>query len=262
MTAKAIITAIERCSFEDGPGLRTVVFFKGCPLTCIWCHNPECIDFSPQTMFYPEKCIGCGRCNEGCYSGARVICGKRMTMDEIFSIIELDKDYYGDEGGVTFSGGEPLAQAQVLSELIEKCKSAGIKTCIETSLCIFNKEILGNLDYIIADFKIFDDEKHKKYVGISNRIIKENFIKLDSLNIPFEVHTPVIPGINDTPGEIKNIKSFIMQFKNLKKYKLLPYHALGVPKQKALGMKEMRFEIPSNEKMEALLAYADLSRQD
>ena len=154
---KAIVTEIERSSFEDGPGLRTVVFFKGCPLHCKWCHNPECISPEPQMMFYPEKCIGCGLCEKGCFAGAKVLCGKEMTAEEIFSQILLDKDYYVKDGGVTFSGGEPMMQPQMLKSLILKCKSAGIKTAIETSLCIFDCEVLSQIDFVMADFKILDD---------------------------------------------------------------------------------------------------------
>lgn len=255
---KALVTEIERSSLEDGPGLRTVVFFKGCPLNCKWCHNPECISFEKQIMFYPEKCIGCKKCNEGCFSGAKVICGKEMTAEEIFSKILEDKNYYGQDGGVTFSGGEPMAKSEMLKALIKLCRENGINTCIETSLCIFDEEILSELDYIIADFKIFNADKHKEYTGVSNEIIKENFFRLDKLNVPFEVHTPVIKGINDTKEEITNIRNFIADFKNIKKYKLLPYHSLGVSKQKALGMEEIRFETPADEVMKELEKYAQL----
>jgi pyruvate formate lyase activating enzyme len=117
---KAIVTEIERSSFEDGPGLRTVVFFKGCPLHCKWCHNPECIKKEPQIMFYPEKCIGCGMCDKGCFAGAKVLCGKEMTDSEIFKQILLDKDYYAKDGGVTFSGGEPMLHPQMLKQLIKQ----------------------------------------------------------------------------------------------------------------------------------------------
>lgn len=255
---KAIVTEIERSSFEDGPGLRTVVFFKGCPLHCKWCHNPECIKKEPQMMFYPEKCIGCGMCEKGCFAGAKVICGKEMTDEEIFKQILLDKDYYANDGGVTFSGGEPMIYPEMLKSLISKCKQAGIKTAIETSLCIFNDEILSSLDFVMADFKIFDNEKHIEYVGIDNEVIKENFKKLDKLGVPFLVRTPIIPGVNDTKEEISAIKDFLKQFKNIKGYELLPYHPLGVTKQKALGLPITQFQIPTDAQMEVLKEYAKL----
>lgn len=255
---KAIITEIERSSFEDGPGLRTVVFFKGCPLHCKWCHNPECIKKEPQIMFYPEKCIGCGMCDKGCFAGAKVLCGKEMTDEEIFKQILLDKDYYANDGGVTFSGGEPMLYPEMLKSLISKCKEAGIKTAVETSLCIFNEEIFGSLDFVMADFKIFNNEKHIKYVGINNEIIKENFKKLDKLGIPFLVRTPIISGVNDTIEEISAIRDFLSQFNNIVDYELLPYHPLGVAKQKALGIPVTQFQIPTDAQMEALKEYAKL----
>ena len=255
---KAIVTDIERSSFEDGPGLRTVVFFKGCTLNCKWCHNPECISPMPQLMNYPDKCIGCGMCDEGCYAGAKVICGKEMSDDEIFEQILLDKDYYGTDGGVTFSGGEPMVHSMMLKKLIKKCQTAGINTAIETSLCVFDIEIFSELDFIMADFKVFDNQKHIKYVGIDNEIIKENFKRLDMIGTPFLVRTPIITGVNDNIEEISNIRNFISQFKNIKGYELLPYHPLGTTKQKALGLEVVEFKIPTKSKMEVLKEYAKL----
>lgn len=110
----SVVTDIERASVHDGPGIRTVVFFKGCPLKCAWCHNPECISPNPEMMFYPEKCIGCGQCEKGCYSGAKVMCGREMTDEEIMKEILSDRDYYGTDGGVTFSGGEPMMQKEAV----------------------------------------------------------------------------------------------------------------------------------------------------
>lgn len=255
---KAVVADIERASIHDGPGIRTVVFFKGCPLKCAWCHNPECIDPKPQEMFYPEKCIGCGMCKYGCFSGARVMCGREMTAEEVFAEIAADKAYYSSDGGVTFSGGEPLMQAEVLKEIIPKCKNSGIKTAIETSLFLFDGVLLGSLDFIMADFKIFDSNKHRKYTGVPNEVIKENFLRLDSLNVPFIVRTPVIPDVNDNADEIAKIRNYIKGFKNIKGYELLPYHPLGVSKQRALELPETRFNVPTNKEMEILKGYADL----
>ena len=123
---KGIVADIERASTHDGYGTRTVVFFKGCPLSCRWCHNPECISPKPQMLFYPEKCIGCGQCDKGCFSGAKVICGKEMTPEGLLAEIVQDKPYYGRDGGVTFSGGEPLYQKDFLGKqwhCAEKMKS-------------------------------------------------------------------------------------------------------------------------------------------
>ena len=122
----AIVADIQHASLHDGPGIRTTVFFKGCPLNCAWCHNPECIEKVPQTLNYPEKCIGCGECEKGCFAGAKVICGKEMSAEEIFNEILLDYNYYGEDGGVTFSGGEPLLYPEVIKEVIHLCKNHNI----------------------------------------------------------------------------------------------------------------------------------------
>ena len=256
---KATVTQIERCSFEDGPGLRTVVFFKGCPLHCAWCHNPECIDPAPQTLLYPEKCIGCGQCDKGCFSGARVVCGEEMTADEIFAQILLDRDYYGENGGVTFSGGEPLMHREMLLDLIGRCREAGIHTAVETSLVIFDEAVFSAVDYVMADLKIFDGEKHRQYVGQDNARILEHFRLLDRLGKPILVRTPIIPTVNDTPGEIAAIRDFVRSLDHAVGYELLPYHPLGEPKRQALGLDPTAFSIPSNEQMEELRRYADLS---
>lgn len=254
----AIVADIQHSSIHDGPGIRTTVFFKGCPLSCEWCHNPECIDKNPQTLFYPEKCIGCDMCDKGCYSGAKVLCGKEMTSEEIFAEILKDKVYYGADGGVTFSGGEPMLYPQMLKELIKFCKNEGISTAIETSLIFFDEEIFKNIDYVMADFKIWDSQKHEKYTGVSNKTIKENFLKLDALDVSFLVRTPVISGINDSPDEIMRIRNFIKDFKNIKGYELLPYHPFGTSKRIALGIEIENFKIPEKSVMEELRRYANL----
>lgn len=262
MCVKAMVADIQRASFNDGPGIRTTVFFKGCPLKCVWCHNPECISMRRQTLFYPEKCIGCGMCEKGCFSGAKVVCGREMTAEEIFSEVLEDKANYGNDGGVTFSGGEPMIYGEMLKRLIYLCGKEKISTAIETSLYIFDAEVLKGIDFVMADFKIFDSKKHEKYTGVPNEQIKENIRKLDKLGVPFIIRTPVVPGINDSPEEISSIRDFLADLKNIKKYELLPYHPLGVPKQRALGLPETRFETPARSEMEELNKYADIRRQN
>lgn len=250
---KGLVADIQRCSTHDGPGVRTTVFFKGCPLNCAWCHNPECIDFEPQTLFYPEKCIGCGMCDKGCYSGARVLCGKEYAAQELFAEILQDKAYYGAEGGVTFSGGEPLAQPEFLNEIIDLCKGDNINCAVETSMIYYKEEIFKKLDLIMADIKIWDSDTHKQYTGVENTKIKEHFKLLDNLNVHMIIRTPVIPGINQ---EINKISEFAKSLNNVIQYELLPYHPLGESKRRALCMEEKRFEIPSKEYMEELNKYA------
>ncbi len=249
---KARIADIERSSTHDGPGIRTVVFFKGCPLRCEWCHNPEAISFEPEILHYPEKCIGCGRCEEGCYAGAKVLCGKEYTIDEVLAEILLDKDYFKNGGGVTFSGGEPLAQREFLSEIIDRLKEHGIHTAVETSLIYFDEEIFSRLDLVMADLKIWDGDIHKKHTGVDNLEIKENFKKLNELGVPIIARTPVICEIEQG---IDKISEFLSGLSNVKQYELLPYHPLGTVKSKALLKGQERFSIPSKEYMKELLKY-------
>ena len=247
-----IVADIQRASVHDGPGIRTTVFLKGCPLRCAWCHNPETLDFKPQTMYYPEKCIGCGLCDKGCFSGARVICGREMTVEEVVEQVLLDKDYYGENGGVTISGGEPLAQREFLRALIDGCKAEGIHTAIETSLIYYDAEIFQKLDLVMADLKIWDDELHRKYTGVGNGKIKEHFRKVNELGIPIIARTPVIPEINQG---IAHISEFLKGLYNVEKYELLPYHPLGGAKREALGIEPDGFSIPSKEYMKELEQY-------
>ncbi len=252
-----MITEIQRFSVHDGSGIRSTVFFKGCPLSCAWCHNPECISFEQQELFYPEKCIGCGRCAEGCYSGARVICGREMSTDEVLEEIRRDKQYYGKDGGVTFSGGEPMVQREFIRELIDACKSEGIGCAMETSLIYFDEEIFKRLDLIMADLKIFDSELHKKYTGVGNEQIKENLKRLDKLGIPMMIRTPVIPEIEQG---IRNISEFARTLENAVRYELLPYHPLGSSKRSAMGQSAPSFSVPTKEFMKEVNKYAFIRR--
>ena len=248
-----IIADIQRSSIHDGPGIRTTVFFKGCPLHCPWCHNPETVDPNPQILHYPQKCIGCGMCDKGCFSGAKVVCGKEMSSDQVMREILLDSHYYSKGGGVTFSGGEPFMQADFLSELIDKCKDKNIHTAVETSLCIYNESVLKKSDLIMCDMKIWDNMLHKEHVGIESDVIKENIQKTDKLNIPIIIRTPVIEEINQ---EIEKISEFSRSMKNVIQYELLPYHPLGLEKAKAMGTEQKTFKIPGKEYMEEMKKYA------
>ena len=247
----ALIADIQRASIHDGDGIRTTVFFKGCPLACRWCHNPECISFEKETLFYPEKCIHCGKCDEGCFSGARVVCGREMTPQQVLDEVSLDVPYYGEDGGVTFSGGEPMAQKEFLSDIITLCRQNGIGCDIETSLIYFDEEIFKRLDTVMADLKIWDSDIHRKYTGVPNEVIKENFKRLNSVGVPIIARTPVIPGIEQG---IDKISAFLKTLDNVKRYELLPYHPLGVSKQAALGIKTQRFDIPDKDYMSGLKA--------
>ena len=251
--SKGMIADIQRASIHDGSGIRTTVFFKGCPLSCKWCHNPECIGFEKEILFYREKCIHCGMCDKGCFSDARVICGKEMSADDVLAEIMLDTPYYGDDGGVTFSGGEPFAQKKFLSECIDKCRENGINCAAETSLIYFDEEVLKKLDFVMADLKIWDSNLHKEYTAVGNETIIENFKRLNTLNIPIIARTPVIPEINQG---IEKISAFLKTLENVRKYELLPYHPLGNSKRKALGLPPDGLSVPTKEYMKELEKYA------
>ena len=181
-----------------------------------------------------------------------------MTESEIMEQILLDHTYYGTDGGVTFSGGEPLLHRDILLSLIERCREAGIHTAVETSLIIFDEAVFSAVDYVMADIKLMDSERHRQYVGQENTRILENFRKLDKLNKPILVRTPIVPTVNDTPEDVSAIRNFVRTLKNAVGYELLPYHPLGEPKRKALGLEPTCFTVPTLEKMEALKFYADL----
>jgi pyruvate formate lyase activating enzyme len=247
-----IITDIQRASVHDGPGYRTTVFLKGCPLRCAWCHNPETINPKPETLLYPEKCIGCNMCDKGCFSGARVVCGREVSPEQLFDELVSDIPYYKNGGGVTFSGGEPLMQKEFLKEMIRLCKSKNINVAVETSLMIFDKDILSSVDLIIADLKIWDNALHKKYTGVDNLQIIENFRRADSLGVRMIARTPIIPEIEQ---DIDKISEFLHSLKNLVRYELLPYHPLGLPKYEALGLDKPQFTIPTDQYMKELKKY-------
>ncbi len=252
---KGVVADIQRACIHDGPGIRTTVFLKGCPLRCAWCHNPECIRFEPEIMDYPEKCIGCGQCDKGCFSGAKVMCGREMTVQQVLQEILQDKSYYGTEGGVTISGGEPLAQPEFLSALIDACKAEHIHCAVETSLLLWDEEIFQKLDLVMADLKIWDDALHRQYTGVSNGRIIENFRMLNDLGIPILARTPVLPEIEQGIGEISR---FLKSLENVKQYELLPYHPLGNSKRAALHLPAEPFSVPSAEHMKELMQYVFL----
>ncbi|MBR7165714.1 MAG: radical SAM protein [Clostridia bacterium] len=253
MPSKPLIADIQRFSLHDGPGIRTTVFFKGCPLNCAWCHNPECISFAPETLFYPHRCVGCGGCAEGCFSDAKVLCGREYTPEELMEEIRRDLSYYGEEGGVTFSGGEPLCQRDFLLEMLLRCRKEGIHTALETSLILFDEEVFRNTDLILADLKIWDDALHRKFTGVSVEPIKNHFLRLGTLSTPVRGATPVIPEIHQG---IEEISRFLYGIETVREYVLLPYHPIGTQKAEALGKKQRAFSVPTEEFMKEARQYA------
>ena len=267
---KAIIFDIERNSFVDGPGIRTTVFFKGCNLKCVWCHNPESQNAKPQMMFYRDKCKDCGKCKAVCKYNlekcdlcgkctfycpvdARKVCGKEYTVDEVFSEIIKDKSYYENSGGgVTFSGGECMLQIDFLCEILKMCNNVGIHTAVDTAGCVpyesFEK-VAPFTDLFLYDIKAFSEDLHKDGTGSSNKLILENIEKLSkNYNGEIIVRIPIIGGFNDDTKEIQKIAEFLKPL-NIRDVELLPYHKMGENKYDAINKECVAYKVPSKEKM-------------
>jgi pyruvate formate lyase activating enzyme len=263
-----LIFDIRRYSVHDGPGIRTTVFFKGCPLACWWCHNPEgrspkanlilfedrclscgnCLAVCPHGAIVrdegtirtlPSVCRACGTCVETCPGGARQLTGRWMSVPAVVREIEKDVVFYDESGGgVTFSGGEPLAQPRFVDALLEACVARRIHTVVDT--CgLADKNLLlhlsGKVDLFLYDFKLFDPIKHQKYVGVSNDNILENLEALARRKKPIVIRYPVIPGINDGAEDIRRTVAFLSHL-GLLRIDLLPYHRIGVDKYRRVGM--------------------------
>ena len=236
-----LVFDISKGSFVDGPGIRTVVFFKGCPLKCIWCQNPESQNPEQEIFYYPEECISCGNCREGkkCYSGARQTVGKYYKPDDLINRLLEDKAYYDvSGGGVTFSGGEPFLHLEYLKEILYRLKKEKIHTLIQTcgffSPEIFESDILKYVDTVYFDLKIFDSEKHKQYTGLSNELIIKNFIRLLEEKIKILPRIPLVPEITATEKNLVQINDFLNRHK-INKCQLLPYNTTGLDKWNRLG---------------------------
>ena len=257
MTAN--IYAIKRFAVHDGDGIRTTVFFKGCPLKCVWCHNPESIDFKPQIAYYQNKCIGCNECKredfktEDCLGEAQVLYGKKVNLEELLPQLLEDKEFYETSGGgVTISGGECLAQPDACAMLLKMLKENGVHTAVDT--CGFvTKETLDKVvpytDIFLYDFKAYDEDVHIRCTGKSNKIILENLKYLNSIGKDVEIRIPYVPDYNDK--EIEKIARFLADLKNITKVRVLAYHNYAGSKYAALGMENTLPErVPTNEEVE------------
>lgn len=255
---KAMISDIKRFAVHDGDGIRATVFFKGCPLKCVWCHNPESISFKPQTAFYKDKCIGCGECKkesftpDDCLGEAQIRYGKEVTVEELLPILLEDKDFYESSGGgVTLSGGECLCQADFCAELLKALKKEGINTAVDTCGFVTKESIdkvIPYTDTFLYDLKTFDEDVHILYTGQSNKLILENLMHIDSCGKAIEIRIPYVPDFNDE--QIEAIAKFLVPLKNIKSVKILPYHNYAGSKYEALNMKNTLPKIlPTNEQI-------------
>ena len=249
-TNKGRIFNIQRFSIHDGPGIRTIVFFKGCYMRCAWCCNPESQSFDIQTMQE---------------NGKEKIVGRDVTVEELLPELLADAPYYRRSGGgITLSGGEVLCQPHFASKLLKACKEYGLHTAIEsTAVASFDKiqMLLPYLDLYLMDIKHLDSAKHKEYTGQPNERILENAVKIAKSGVELIIRTPVVPSFNDTPEDIRAIAKFAASLEGVKEYHLLPYHRLGQDKYEKLGRNYSLKEIspPTDEKMNYLLSVAEES---
>ena len=245
---------IAHSSFVDGPGLRTTVFFTGCNLRCDWCHNPESQNHAPCKMFYADKCIGCGacksvcpspkkcllcgRCGDVCPTGAVSVCGKRRSVRDILSEVLRDRDFYGLDGGVTFSGGECMLQIDFLETLLKACKERELHTCVDTAgnvpFALFDR-VLPFTDLFLYDIKAVSPEKHLAWTGADNAQLLSNFKRLYALEVKILVRVPVIPERNGDMEEMRKIAEFLAGYPEVP-VELLAYHRLGESKYAGLGL--------------------------
>ncbi len=272
---KSVIFDVARASFVDGPGIRTTVFFKGCNLRCAWCHNPESQSPKAELLFYRNKCTGCGKCREKCPHNlescdlcgecalycprdARELCGKEYTVDEILELLLKDRTFYESSGGgVTFSGGECMLQADFLEAVLRECKKNGIHTAVDTAGHVpFEKfeQVLPYTDLFLYDVKCFDSDRHRQYTGVGNELILKNLEALLQKGKSVWVRIPIIPSVNDTEEEMKRIKAMLDSFGGVEKIELLPYHALGEHKYAAIGRDAQTFSVPNEDQMKRLKA--------
>ncbi|MBN1817731.1 MAG: glycyl-radical enzyme activating protein [Sedimentisphaerales bacterium] len=262
-----VIFDIKRYAIHDGPGIRTTVFFKGCPLQCRWCHNPESWRSGPESVWRPSRCVLCGRCIDRCPSGAissngeklitdiekcrlcrqclevcpggaREIIGREMSVGEVLAEIEKDVIFYDQSGGgATFSGGEPLMQAPFLLELLSACRKRQIHTAVDTS-CQTDPDLLAEIaqacDLMLCDIKHMDSAKHKALTGVQNEQILDNIRRLAADGARMFIRIPVIPGVNDDTDTIRAAGRFLAGLGRVERVDLLPYNRGGIEKARRL----------------------------
>jgi pyruvate formate lyase activating enzyme len=286
--SEGIIFDIKKYSINDGPGIRTTVFFKGCPLRCPWCHNPEGQSFFPEVMLRPsrclvdcsecitvcepralskpgvalslerDKCTLCRMCADVCPAEAIEIAGRRASVGEVMAEIEKDRIFYEESrGGVTFSGGEPLAQPDFLAELLAACRKKGLHTTVDT--CGFAPaEALGRAatlaDLFLYDLKIMDEKKHDDMTGQPNSVILKNLRSLVGRGKAVIVRLPLVPGVNDDDQNVRAVAAFLRDLGGISEVSLLPYHKMGLEKHKGLEKKGRAgvFSTPTSERVEKI----------
>ncbi len=267
MVISGNIFDIKRFAVHDGPGVRSTVFLKGCLLACAWCHNPEgirrqaelvyfenrcihcgaCVEACPnqarefiagEMVYHAERCEMCAKCLEACYTGAIFQYGQETSIEEVMSVVRQDAEFYqASGGGVTLSGGEPLAQERFTVALLRQCKAEGFHTALDTSgqvpWTIF-ESALRYTDLVLYDLKHLDPQQHRHYTGVSNTLILENLCRLDRSEVKLEIRIPLVPGVNDGPN-LEAASAFLGKLKSRPRVRLLPYHPLAGGKYLRLG---------------------------
>lgn len=245
-----LIFDVQRFSLHDGPGIRTVAFFKGCPLACAWCHNPHSQRFEAETLFRRELCQGCGRCDEGCMHGARELVGREYSINELVRLLMDDRQLYDiSGGGVTLSGGEPLAQdLGYLRELLTRLGRRGIHIAIDTcghAPWASVEKLIPHVDLWLYDLKRLDEIDHKAHVGVGNECILDNLKRLSEAHAKIWLRVPVVPGVNASDVQMREMADFVGKHVNVVCVCLLPYHKLGQDRRPDARY----FEEPSPERM-------------
>ncbi len=274
---------IQRFSVNDGPGIRTTIFLKGCPLSCIWCHNPESQVRDREVMYWENRCLRCGACAEHCpqhairmeqtvvtdlnvcdrcgecldhcFSEARDIVGQDMTVKDVIKEIDKDSVFYQESnGGITLSGGEPLMQADFSHLILKSCKSHGIHTALDTCGFAAWSQIdmcRPYVDLFLFDLKLMDDKRHRTYTGVSNELILENLKRLSQRQHNITIRIPIIPGITDDSDNIIAICEFVKKLSTRHDINLLPYHPIATEKYRRLQrVYDVTISPPKNETMQ------------
>ena len=281
MTLKA--TEIQRFCMHDGPGVRTTVFLKGCPLRCAWCHNPETQNAKSELLFYESKCMFCRACLSSCDSSAHLInenhkidrkacascfkcvkncptaalekCGNDMSVEEILSVVERDRMFYASTGGITLSGGEPFAQGKAILELLKESKARGLSTAVETCGYADENLLLESapfVDLFLWDIKDTDDGRHKQYTGVSNKKILENLNLVNETGARIRLRCILINGINTDKKHYFALAALAEKIRNFDGLEIIPYHSYGGAKATFLGLSDNGNTtwIPSSEQIE------------